>query len=145
MPTSLVIDASLTVKLILPNPEQPMCQSLMADWMHAGVKLFAPTLWLYEVTSALTRAVHFDLLSETEGRQALELTQALNLHLIQPDNTLAPLAYSWTRRLNRAAAYDSFYLALSESLSAEFWTADRRLVNAVNVPWVHYITDGITE
>ncbi len=39
-------------------------------------------------------------------------------------------------RLNRAAAYDSFYLALAESLGCELWTADQRLHNAVDLPWV---------
>jgi predicted nucleic acid-binding protein len=38
--------------------------------------------------------------------------------------------------LNRAAAYDSFCLALAEAMQCELWTADRRLVNAVNLPWV---------
>jgi predicted nucleic acid-binding protein len=136
-----VVDASFTLKLILPNVEQTRCQELVASWMGAGINLVAPTLWLYEVTSALTKAVYFEILAEAEGLQALELAQALDLQLVQPDKTLLPLVYDWTRRLNRAAAYDSFYLALSESLSTEFWTADQRLVNAVKVPWVHYITD----
>ena len=143
MPTLLVVDASFTIKLILPNPEQARCRELMADWMGNGVTLYAPTLWLYEVTSALTKAVHFDILAETEGRQALKLAQGLDLQLIHPDDTLVELAYDWTRRLNRTAAYDSFYLALTESLSAEFWTADKRLANVVNAPWVHHIADSV--
>jgi predicted nucleic acid-binding protein len=144
MSTSLVIDASFTVKLILPNAEQTRCRELMAERMQNGVDLYAPTLWLYEVTSAVTKAVHFDILTETEGRQSLQLAQALDVQFIHPDNALVELAYDWTRRLNRAAAYDSFYLALTESLSAEFWTADRRLANAVSVPWVHYITEDVS-
>ena len=143
MSISLVIDASFTVKLILPNAQQTRCRELMAEWMQNGTDLYAPTLWLYEVTSAVTKAVHFDILTEIEGRQALQLAQALDLQLIQPDNTLVELAYDWTQRLNRAASYDSFYLALTESLSAEFWTADQRFVNAVNLPWVHYIADSV--
>jgi len=139
MSISLVIDASFTVKLILPNAQQTRCRELMAEWMQNGVDLYAPTLWLYEVTSAVTKAVHFDILTEIEGRQALQLAQALDLQLIQPDNTLVELAYDWTQRLNRAASYDSFYLALTESLSAELWTADKRLANAVSVSWVQYI------
>jgi predicted nucleic acid-binding protein len=43
---------------------------------------------------------------------------------------------AWTRRLNRAAAYDSFYLAVAESLGCELWTADQRLSKAVDLPWV---------
>ena len=73
----------------------------------------------------------------------LKLAQGLDLQLIHPDDTLVELAYDWTRRLNRTAAYDSFYLALTESLSAEFWTADKRLANVVNAPWVHHIADSV--
>jgi predicted nucleic acid-binding protein len=144
MSTSLVVDASLTIKLILPNPEQSRCRELMTEWMQNGVDLYAPTLWLYEVTSAVTKAVHFDILTETEGRQSLQLAQALDLQSIHPDRALVELGFDWARRLNRVAAYDSFYLALTESLSAEFWTADQRLVNAVNLSWVHYIGEDVS-
>jgi hypothetical protein len=37
------------------------------------------------------------------------------------------------------AAYDSFYLGLAERLGCELWTADRRLRNAVDLPWVRGI------
>jgi predicted nucleic acid-binding protein len=139
MSTSLVVDASFAVKLILPNPEQTRCRELMAEWTRNEVDLYAPTLWLYEIASAFSKAVHFALLTETEGRQALQLAQALNVHLIPPDDAQVTLALDWTRQLKRAAAYDSFYLVLAETLSAPLWTADKRLVNAVGMSWVHYI------
>jgi predicted nucleic acid-binding protein len=138
----LVIDASFTVKLILPNPEQARCRELMAEWVQNGGYLYAPTLWLYEVVSALTKAVYFELLTGAEGHQALQLAQTLDIQLVHPDDNQVRLAYEWTRRLKRTAAYDSFYLALTESLSAALWTADKRLVNAVDVPWVYYVGDG---
>ena len=144
MITSLVVDASFTIKLILPNPEQDRCRALMIEWEENGSNLYAPTLWIYEVTSALSKAVHFELLTEPEGREALQLAQDLNLQLIHPDSNQIGLAYAWTQRLKRAAAYDSFYLALTESLSAELWTADKRLVNAVNAPWLRYISDDVS-
>ena len=39
------------------------------------------------------------------------------------------------------AAYDAHYLALAEWLGGEFWTADGRLVQAVQagLPWVHLV------
>jgi predicted nucleic acid-binding protein len=46
------------------------------------------------------------------------------------------VAASLAIRLNRAAAYDSVSLGLAESLGCELWTADRRLHNAVSLPWV---------
>ena len=139
----LVVDASFTIELILPNPEQDRCRKLMAEWMQNRATLYAPTLRLYEVMSALTKAIHFEILTEPEGHQALQLAQGLDLQLIHPDKTLAELAYDWTRRLDRAAAYDSFYLALTESLSAKLWTADKRLANAVSGSWVQYIADSV--
>ena len=36
-------------------------------------------------------------------------------------------------RLKRVTAYDSFYLALTEALRAELWTADKRLSNSAGV------------
>jgi len=96
----------------------------------------APDLWLYEVTSALAKAVHFEVLTEDEGRRALGLLQRLDVRLVPPDATQAVLAYDWTLRLRRAAAYDSFYLALAETLGAELWTTDLHLHAAVALPWV---------
>ncbi|MBU0495056.1 MAG: type II toxin-antitoxin system VapC family toxin [Chloroflexi bacterium] len=142
MANSLVLDASLTFRLILPGPQQARCQALMVQWIQAGQMLYAPALWLYEITSALCKAVHLGELTAEEGERALALVQDLNLELIPPDETQARLAFAWTVRLNRAAAYDSFYLALAESLSGELWTADRRLHHAVDRPWVHYVGDS---
>ena len=56
--------------------------------------------------------------------------------MIPPDALLAQAAFEWTLRLNRAAAYDRFYLALAETLGCELWTADTRLRNAADLPWV---------
>jgi predicted nucleic acid-binding protein len=50
----------------------------------------------------------------------------------------------WTLRLNRAAAYDSFYLALAERLGCNLWTADRRLWQAVSAGWVRLVGEGQT-
>lgn len=58
-----------------------------------------------------------------------------------PDEAQVALAFDWTRRLNRIAAYDSFYLALAESLQCDLWTADRRLQGAVGQPWLHCVGD----
>jgi len=94
-------------------------------------------LWLYEITSALCKAVHFGQITRDEGQQALTLAQKLGVQLFPPDDAQTRLAFDWTRRLRRAAAYDSFYLALAKALRGEMWTADKRLVNAAGVSWIH--------
>ena len=53
-----------------------------------------------------------------------------------PDNELVRRAFAWTLRLDRAAAYDSFCLAVAEGLGCELWRADWHLVRVVDRPWV---------
>lgn len=134
-----IIDASLVVKAILPNPENTACREVLSRL--DGVQLAAPALWVYEITSTFAKAVHFGQLTEEEGRAALIQAFALGVQIIFPDETQSLLAYQWTLKLNRAAAYDSFYLAIAEALEAEFWTADQRLfrsLEAQGLKWMHW-------
>lgn len=135
----LVIDASFAFNLILPGPRQKSCQTLVTQWYRDGHLLCAPTLWLYEITSALCKGVHFGQITRAEGQQTLLLAQKLGVQLFPPDDAQTALAFNWTMQLKRAAAYDSFYLALAKTLSTDLWTADKRLVNAAGVSWVHLI------
>ncbi len=95
-----------------------------------------PRSAIYELTSALSKGVPFGALTEGKAEHALQLLRDLGVQLVPPDRAQVDRAFIWTRRLNRAAAYDSFYLALAEELGSDLWTADRRLVNAVDLPWV---------
>ena len=101
-------------------------------------------LWIYEGTPALCKAVRFGELTDAEAGRCL--TQALNLgvRLVVANDEQVRSAFTWTVRLYRGAAYDSgclrpHYLALAESLGCELWTADRRLCNAVDLPWVRLV------
>ena len=93
MTTSLVIDAGFTFKLILPGPQQPALQQQFAQWVTAGAALVAPTLWLYELTSAFSKAVHFNALTAAEGARALHLAQQLKVQLVAPDEAQTHRAY----------------------------------------------------
>ena len=112
-----------------------------------GDTTYVPALWCYETTSTLTKLIHFKALTEAEAIRALNLISALEVELIPPDSNQAQRAFDWTLRLRRAAAYDSFYLALAETTSDGLWTADERLYNATKslVPWVHWAGDASLE
>ena len=134
-----IIDASLVVKAILPNPEDAVCRAVLGRLQ--GVQLVAPALWVYEITSTFAKAVRFSQLTGEEGRAALNQAFALGVQIIFPDETQSLLAYQWTLKLNRAAAYDSFYLAIAEALDADFWTADQwlfRSLEAERLKWLHW-------
>jgi len=139
MNTYLVIDASFAFRLMLPSPHQKRCQTLVTQWYREGYVLCAPTLWPYEITSALCKGVHFGQITRYEGQQALILAQRLGVQLFPPDDAQTTLAFDWTMQLKHSAAYDSFYLALAKTLHSELWTADKRLVNAAGVSWIHLI------
>ncbi len=132
-----VVDASITLRLVLPDVLREPCKALIARFVEGGFELVAPALWAYETTFALSEAVHFGQLTPEEGRQALVQVMTLGVRLVPPDDVLNREAFEWTLRLGRASAYDSYYLALARTLGCDLWTADRRLLNTVDLPWVH--------
>jgi predicted nucleic acid-binding protein len=138
-PAMLVIDAGVGYALCTQTGTFVTLRAEFATQVRQGTRLFAPTIWQFEVTSILTKSVHFRQLSELSARQALSLSGELSIQFIQPDQELVTQAFDWTLRLKRAAAYDSFYLALSRRLGCDLWTMDRRLANAVAEPWVRHV------
>jgi predicted nucleic acid-binding protein len=140
----VVIDASVAVKAILPNPLQGHSLALVQTF--AEVQPVAPALWAYETTSAIVKTVHFGEITDREGREALEKLNALGVRLFAADAEQNQAAFDWTMRLKRASAYDSYYLALAQVLECDFWTADKRLFNALqgaHLGWVHWIEDRV--
>jgi predicted nucleic acid-binding protein len=140
--TFVVIDASVAIKAILPNPLQRECLALIQTF--ADAQPAAPALWAYETTSAISKALHFGYIQETEARLALSQLEALNIRLFVADAEQNRSAFEWTRQLKRASAYDSYYLVLAQDLQCNFWTADKRLFNALRearADWLHSIEE----
>ena len=138
MITYLTIDAGVAFKLIVPHAQQTFYIDLVDGWQRNGYRLCAPTLWTYELTSAISKMVYFGHLSQTVARESLLVAYDLAVELIAPDQEQISKALAWTCRLSRAAAYDSFYLALADTLDCDLWTVDKRLVNAAAEPWVRF-------
>ena len=138
----LIIDASAAVKAVLPNPLQAHCLALVQTFVD--VQPAAPALWAYETTSAIAKAVHFGEITEKEAHQILQKLNSMGVRLFIADTEQNLAAYEWTLRLKRASAYDSYYLVLAQALECEFWTADKRLFNALqdtHLVWVHWIEE----
>lgn len=132
----LVVDASFAIRLVMPHPNLDHFQNLSEQWLTEGFTLCAPSLWLYEVTSVTTKFVRFGDLDRQQGQELIQVLHNLGVVLFEMDISLITRAFDWTIQLNRAATYDSFYLALAEKLGCDFWTADQRLANAVSQPWI---------
>lgn len=135
-----IIDASVFIKAHIMNPDQEQCLLLLNKLKKS--KLLVPSLWFYEITSVLAKLVHFEQISLQESKDTLQLALTLDVEIVEPDRTQCQLALEWAIRLNRAAAYDCFYLAIADSLDIPFCTADKRLNKAVknlDLSWLRWI------
>ena len=143
---AIVIDASVGVLSVLEGPLSRMVERKWEGWLQEDVTIFAPRLWLNELTSALHKIYRLGEISETSALSALDAALTLGVELVDEDADLCRQAYRWASRLGQLATYDAFYLALAERLNAtpgaSLWTADQRLAKRaqqIGVNWVHWI------
>jgi len=137
--TPICVDASLVVRLVADSTDERVI-ALWKSWENENRLLAAPTLLFYEVSNALYRYQKYDYLSAEAVDLALQAAQALPITL-HGDSDLHRRAITIARRFTLPAAYDAHYLALAERLGAQFFTADRRLVNTVGdkLDWVQRV------
>ena len=137
------VDANLVLKLVLVEEGSDQAEAIWEKWAGEGVRVIAPPLLWYELTSALRVQVYRNRMTVEESRAALRTSLALNISPVTPTD-LHLNAWELATRLGRPNAYDSHYLALAETHGCEFWTADMRLYNAVKgqLPWVRSLQEA---
>jgi predicted nucleic acid-binding protein len=143
MPTSYTcVDASLLIKLVVPEPYAEQADNLWRDWIQEDTQAVAPPLLHYELTAVLRKKVYRKQLTDTEADLAFAQAMALEVELVNPDD-LHERAWALARHFNQPTAYDSHYVALAEILNVPLWTADERLFNTLHseLDWVHWLGD----
>lgn len=126
----LVVDASLALKWELDDEEfvQEAVAIRDAHLVEQKLQLIAPGLFLYEVVNGLTVAVRRLRIDSERGAQMLRRLFAVGISLRQPNpGRIYEIATQYG-----LSGYDSAYVALAEAGQVEFWTADRRLFDAVS-------------
>ena len=140
MPEQVCADASLVLMLLLPHDLTPQVEDLWRGWIEADVEIVAPPMFFAEVASVLRESVYFGRILAEEGEDAFSAFMSLGVRAMDaPD--LQPRAWTMAKQHNRPRAYDAQYLAVAATLGCELWTGDRRLVNAVDVPWLKWVGD----
>lgn len=136
----VVVDASLILKLVLPEPYSATAQTLWMAWIASDTEICAPCHLEFETVSVIRNRVHRNLLTAEQGAAAYHALMALEVTLMHP-GTLHEGAWAFAETYHRPTAYDAYYLALADELDCEFWTADDRLVRAaVNLPRIHSLS-----
>jgi predicted nucleic acid-binding protein len=120
-----VLDASVAIKWVLPEPDTAKAILLRDDFRVGIHELIAPDTILVVVAYALTRAERRGLIRPGEASLKLVdvLTTTPNLHFHRP---LLPRAIDISSQA-QIGVYDCLYLALAEQERCQLITADRRL------------------
>jgi predicted nucleic acid-binding protein len=136
-----VIDANIGLSYALPLPYSQRALALLKQWRAENVSIAVPLLWYYEILSGLRKAIYHRLINQEKALDAVQGIKDMAFLEI-PSVDGSEKIFQWADRINQIVTYDAVYLALSEQLGAEFWTADRRLANdakKAGAEWVHYL------
>lgn len=136
----VVPDSNIFIAQIIPLDYSEVAEYQLNKWLDAATELVVPSLWSYEIVSALRKAMTVGLLTQTRAEQGLEVIFSFQIREVPPSNKLHQSALRWALQLQQTVAYDAAFLALADSLGGDFWTADQRLFNAcqkLQLEWVH--------
>ncbi|MGH2618268.1 MAG: type II toxin-antitoxin system VapC family toxin [Thermomicrobiales bacterium] len=135
----------MAVKWILQEELSDRARALYRTNLRAGVSIVAPSLLLFEATNIIRQKMRGErAISLVAARRALEDFLAFDIEIHSPPG-VHQLALNIADAYGLPAAYDAHYLALSDLLGCEFWTADRRLLQRVQgaLPFVRWLGDYV--
>jgi predicted nucleic acid-binding protein len=123
----IVVDASVAVKWLLPEPGDAAAQELLAN----EERLVAPSLIRTEVAAALARRARFGEIEPRDAETAMGLwLQTLRDGVIGLVADEADLVTALGLAMELSHPFeDCLYLALAERLGAPLVTADKKFVN----------------
>src|ERR1700675_1761037 len=124
-----VVDASVVVKWILPEPSRPAALRLLQHYKGEAIKLFAPALLISEVCNAFCKRVRRGAMSVPAANEAHELLKIYSPVLVD-DRDLMDEAMTLAFTTGQAL-YDCLYLALAQRQSCDLITADGNFCAAV--------------
>ena len=133
----ICLDSSVLFKLVLPEPQAPAADALLASAVKAAVLVVAPAFAWAEVGSGIRRRVRQGLLTGTEADAAWLDFRGLPVVFLAGEDT-ADRAWALAQRWHLPTLYDAAFLAAGEG--AGYWTADEDLLRALapdTPPWAH--------
>jgi predicted nucleic acid-binding protein len=121
-----VLDASVALKWVLPEPLAAKARQLRDDYQKGVHDLLAPDIFAAEVAHALTRAERKKIIPV--GDAAVFLADVMRTSpRLRPYIPLLSRATDISSQ-ERVGVYDCLYVALAEQESCELVTADDKLV-----------------
>jgi predicted nucleic acid-binding protein len=142
MADRIVVDASVALKWQFRDElETEQAIQMLTDFINGRIELISPTLFAYEVVSAVNIAVIKERLSEKEGLDTINDILSIGVNLINFAGFIER-TFRFARIYNRSV-YDCAYLALAEKEGCKIYTADKRLFNALKdrIKFIRWVGD----
>ena len=136
----VVIDAGFLLKILLPEEKSECAEELWKSWIKNSIKVVAPTLIIFEVSSVLRNKLYRGIIENGDAKELINQIKHLDLTLIYTEDLL-DLAWGIGTILKTSVLYDCFYIALSQFLDTTLWTTDRKLYNSSkeNFPFINVV------
>jgi predicted nucleic acid-binding protein len=132
-----VVDSSVVVKWILPEPDSAQAQRLITDVALKGERLIILDLVFPEVANAIWKRYHRGLATFDETNQFLDDLLRIPVH-VEPAVRLLKPAMEIAAKYDRAV-YDALFVALAQDLGLPGVTADEPLYNVVHADFLQVI------
>lgn len=125
-----MFDASLAIKVIVPETGSDKADVLFDRWASEGVQLIAPAFFEVETDILRQKA---SLRRELTADQAQRAFASLRALPIKTRHSAEQRERAWeiASEFQFPTVYDATYLALAELSQCEFWTADEKLFKQV--------------
>src|SRR5438552_7177726 len=125
-----VVDSSVVVKWIMPEPDSAQADRLITDVALQGERLLVLDLAFVEVTNAIWKRYHRGLATLDETRQFLDKLLRILIH-VEPAVRLLKPALEIAAKYHRAV-FDALFVALCQDLGLQGLTADEPLYHAIH-------------
>jgi predicted nucleic acid-binding protein len=120
-----VVDASVAVKWLFPEPQTPQADALLS----APANLIAPDILWAEVASAACKKVRRN---EIASDMASQMLDDFNHIPIKINSSRSLMRFAWETALEIGiSVYDALYVALAYQKDCSLITADRKLYEKI--------------
>ena len=140
MDYSIVTDASIALKwYVRDEVDAEPAFAILLDYEQGRFRFIVPRLFYYEIVNAVHIAVRRKRITEEEGRDIIKDTLYLQMAVSDSPEILRN-TYRLARKYN-ISVYDAVYLSTAKENSSDFYTADRKLYEALkgkenSVRWI---------
>jgi predicted nucleic acid-binding protein len=122
-----VLDASVALKWVLPEPLSNLAQALRDDFRKTAHVLLAPDVFVAEVGHGLARAERRGIIQSPQGSILLADILSTPPQMFPAYPSLITRAFAIASQW-RVGVYDCLYVALAEREQCDLITADDKLV-----------------